>query len=182
MKKWNLRKVGSFCPDHKVCALPVLWEHGPWTDFCWFYSQYFEECLQQGMGILRKCVKWMNFWKIKKDCISTKPPVSNISSFALYWKDFFDKKKRERERKFESLILRRIFSLFQIKISLMTKNLTLILGMDIRISRSIGCPGLQVAGSHSSSCQQQWNSLLSLESCCPQPDRKLKKKKKRKTK
>lgn len=160
MKKWNLRKVDSFYPDHRVCALPMLWEHGPWTAFCWIYSQYFEECLQQGMGILRKCVKWMNFWKIKKDCISPKPPVSNIS-FPLYWKDLLWLKKKKKS-KFESLGLRRIFSLFQIKISLTTKNLTLILGMDIKISRSIGCQGLQTAGSHSSSRQQQWNTLLSL--------------------
>lgn len=71
-------------------------------------------------------------------------------------------KKKKKKSKFESLGLRRIFSLFQIKISLTTKNLTLILGMDIKISRSIGCQGLQTAGSHSSSRQQQWNTLLSL--------------------
>lgn len=112
-------------------------------------------------GNFKKMCQMNEFLENKKRlCISPKPPVSNIS-FPLYWKDLLWLKKKKKS-KFESLGLRRIFSLFQIKISLTTKNLTLILGMDIKISRSIGCQGLQTAGSHSSSRQQQWNTLLSL--------------------
>lgn len=73
----------------------------------------------------------MHFWKINALC--TKPPVSNMSVFPLYQKDFFfffD----ENNSKFESLALRRIFHLLQIKKKkIMTKNLTLIPGMGIRI-------------------------------------------------